>query len=377
MIHRLTQINRCIHIGYTHLSGPLGEHGRLSKPKGGRLWTVHEEEVIKNSCQAKPLTTARVCDALKTAGLPVRCTTQQLHDYVSREKKNQQGQSSSKADLTIGELKARVDAFPPMDTQWRALPCHQLIVVQGAIVEAERVCIVFTCPGMLDRARAAESKFIKLVVDGKQKIVTNDYTMSFLVPSEAAVQTRGAAKRSSRVKAYTCTQEPFTQAFVSSESLKLETARNISAEHCGLDMEHQVLQVHKDYAYAPGAEAARKKVFRSSRRCDDYPHMGRAAHTIWSGASCAGLVTYNLVIPTYAVLVISKVRKVITILISSVTRKQFSKIASFCTYTFFSLKKDIFLLQICCFCVFKAFFCALFFLVQADDLFALAPPPSW
>ena len=149
-------------------------------------------------------------------------------------KKKQQGQSSSKADLTIGELKARVDAFPPMDTQWRALPCHQLIVVQGAIVEAERVCIVVTCPGMLDRARAAESKFIKLVVDGKQKIVTNDYTMSFLVPSEAAVQTRGAAKRSSRVKAYTCTQEPFTQAFVSSESLKLETARNISAEHCGL-----------------------------------------------------------------------------------------------------------------------------------------------
>lgn len=84
------------------------------------------------------------------------------------------------------------------------------------------------------------------------------------------------------MKAYTCTQEPFIQAFVSSESDKnmtqvFETARNISAEHCGLDMEHQVLQVHKDYA--PGAEAARKKVFPSSRRCDDYPHMRRAAHS--------------------------------------------------------------------------------------------------
>ena len=83
--------------------------------------------------------------------------------------------------------------------------------------------------------------------------------------------------------------------------------------------------------------------------------------TTWSGASCAGLVTYNLVIPTYAVLAISEVRKVITIVISSVTRKQFSKITSFCTYTSFSLKKEIFLLQFCCFCVFKAFFCALFF----------------
>ena len=81
----------------------------------------------------------------------------------------------------------------------------------------------------------------------------------------------------------------------------------------------------------------------------------------WSGASCAGLVTYNLVIPTYAVLVISEVRNVITIVISSVTRKQFSKITSFCTYTSFSLKKEIFLLQFCCICVFKAFFCALFF----------------
>lgn len=261
-----------------------GEHGRLSKPKGGRLWTVHEEEVIKNSCQAKPLTTARVRDALKTAGLPVRCTSQQLNDYVAREKKKQGGQSSSKAELTVGELQARVNAFRPLDTQWRALPWHQLIVV-GAVIEAERVCIVFTCPGMLDRAKAAESKFIKLVVDGKQKVVTNDYTIitvSFLVPSESAVQTRGAAKRSSRVKAYTCTQEPFLQAFVSSESDKnmtqvFETARNISAEHCGLDMEHQVLQVHKDYA--PGTEAARKKVFPSSRRCDDYPHMRRASHS--------------------------------------------------------------------------------------------------
>lgn len=53
---------------------------------------------------------------------------------------------------------------------------HQLIVV-GAVIEAERVCIVFTCPEMLDRAKAAENKFIKLVLDGKQKVVTNDYTI--------------------------------------------------------------------------------------------------------------------------------------------------------------------------------------------------------
>ena len=83
--------------------------------------------------------------------------------------------------------------------------------------------------------------------------------------------------------------------------------------------------------------------------------------TRWSGPSCAGLVTYNLVILVTRALLISKVTKVITLVISSVTRNQFSKNLPFRTYTFFGLQKAIFFMQFCCVCESKLFFGAPFF----------------
>ena len=83
--------------------------------------------------------------------------------------------------------------------------------------------------------------------------------------------------------------------------------------------------------------------------------------TRWSGPSCAGLVTYNLVILVTRALLISKVTKVITLVISSVTRNQFSKNLPFRTYTFFGLQKAIFFMQFCCVCESELFFGAPFF----------------
>ena len=76
---------------------------------------------------------------------------------------------------------------------WEDLPVHQLIVVPGAVVDAERVCIAFSCPRMITRARGAANLGIELAVDGKQKILANEFTivtLSFLVPSEAATHTK-------------------------------------------------------------------------------------------------------------------------------------------------------------------------------------------
>ena len=136
----------------------------------------------------------------------------------------------------------------------------------------------FTCPGIA-RARAAENKVVKLAVDGKQKVVSNDcttLTVSFLVPSESVAQTRARpSSRAGRTQAHTCTQEPFLQALVSSESARnmhtINTACDVAEQQCGLDLRNQVLQVQKDDA--KGIEALRKKVFPNSRTCDDYAHM--------------------------------------------------------------------------------------------------------
>lgn len=189
--------------------------------------------------------------------------------------------------MTVGELKKSISPFEVADlTGWEDLPVHQLIVVPGAVVDAERVCIAFTCPGMIARARGAANLSIKLAVDGKQKILANEstiVTLSFLVPSEAATHTKVTPQsRNTRVKVHTCTLEPFLQALVSLESEKnmtqtFEAACKVAADQCGLDLRHQVLQVHKDYA--KGIEASRMKIFPHARRCDDYLHMRRAAYS--------------------------------------------------------------------------------------------------
>lgn len=109
--------------------------------------------------------------------------------------------------MTVGELKKNISPFEVSDLMgWEDLPVHQLI----------RVCIAFTCPGMIARARGAANLGIKLAVDGKQKILANEFTivtLSFLVPSEAATHTKVTPQsRNTRVKVHTCTQEPFLQA---------------------------------------------------------------------------------------------------------------------------------------------------------------------
>lgn len=260
-----------------------GRHGELQAPAGGRLWTAAEHYII-NQIPAKDLTTAAVRLALKDAKLRLRCQPDQLHDYISRERKKHPN-CQSKTEITVGQLTSHMDKFDVKVTQWRDSPLHQLLVLPGAVVNDQRVCVAFTCPGMIRRACSAENKVIKLAVDGKQKILSNNYTivtLSFLVPSRTVNLTRDTSQRDARVKANTCTQEPFIQALVNSESEEnmtqtFETACAIGAAECGLDLRSQVLQVHKDFA--KGIEASRMKAFPFSRPCDDYPHMRRAAHS--------------------------------------------------------------------------------------------------
>ena len=125
---------------------------------------------------------------------------------------------------------------------------------------------------MLERAKAGQGHWLKLVVDAKQKLVSNHcsvVTLSFLVPSSSMLKTCAGPKHIAKAEAYTGTQEPFLQALVDTESEANLT--HIFTSACKVAKE-----LHKDYA--KGIDAARRRVFPSSRPCDDYAHMRRASY---------------------------------------------------------------------------------------------------
>lgn len=114
--------------------------------------------------------------AFKAAGLSLRCEAKQPHDYISRIKKKRGVQKVRQTKLLVGQVTNMIAPLqiPNLEDLFALrLPMSQLVVLPGALVD-ERVCIVFACRGMFARGRAAQSKVIKLAVDGKQKIVAND-----------------------------------------------------------------------------------------------------------------------------------------------------------------------------------------------------------
>lgn len=161
------------------------------------------------------------------------------------------------------------------------------------VANEDEVCIVWTCRGMLRRARGAQKKVVRLVVDGKQKILDNDYTVvtvGFLVSSEKIADTRIANRK--RAELHTATHEPLLQALVDSESATnvkriFEAACKLAMDHANVDLRKQVWQVHKDFAW--GIEKARM-AFPTSRPCDDYPHMRRASYPTLKSFLCSAEV---------------------------------------------------------------------------------------
>ena len=163
---------------------------------------------------------------------------------------------------------------------WESLPLHPLILVPVAAVEADHVCIVFTCPGMMTRVRGATDLVIKLVVDGKQKVVANEYTMTIIncyivvAGAEWSCDTDQSCAPKEKCSCEGAHLYPGTfSASFSTLWLRnnmmhtFEVACSLASDHCGLDLRHQVLQAHK--GYARGIEASRMKVFPHARRCDD------------------------------------------------------------------------------------------------------------
>ena len=265
-----------------------GKHGALALPQGGCLWTVTEWHVIQEAlCDAERVGVKDIRQALSREGLPVRCSSTQLSSFTARlSKKLAGGTGAAKSHgCTVAELQAATSTLmltEPID--WDGLPKSQLVVLPQSVFQTDRVCVLWTSPGMVQCAKGAQNKVVKFVVDGKQNLLRNNYTimtLSFYVTSQRLQKTWVRKQHKASAEFWTGTQVPFLQAMMSTESeanvgLLFETAVAIGNRYCGLDLEKQVRQVHKDHAR--GIEAARKRVFKNSRPCDDFAHMRRQSH---------------------------------------------------------------------------------------------------
>ena len=264
-----------------------GCHGQLQKPAGGTLLNVAEQYAIKEWCVEQDLVGVKdIRHALKRAGLAVRMTPQQLSNYATRLRAQGAGGGKKTGTLVVADLEAAMHKFllTAGDNLLR-MPRAQLVILPESIVREDQVCIVWTCAGMLLKAQSGQNKILKLVVDGKQNVVANSYTvvtLAFLVHGQTASKTWASTRRNKSVDCFTSTQLPFLQALVNSESEAnlthiFEVATQVGTQYCKLNLPLQVVQVHKDYA--KGIEASRKKVFRNARPCDDFAHMRRAAYS--------------------------------------------------------------------------------------------------
>lgn len=262
-----------------------GKHGKLLAPQGGALWTVTEKRIISQQCSdPKKLSSKAVRDALKTANMRLRCTALQLNNFVNRARGAANAtKPPKKAKVSIAELASAAQRCQMKPSEcWADMPLSKLVVLPDMLVTEEAVCILWTCKGMLRRAKGARRKVVKLVVDGKQKILSNEYTVvtvGFVVSNKNVSRSKIAWRKSSQQHA--STQEPFLQALVDSESAAnmkriFESACKLATEHAGVDLRKQVWQVHKDFAL--GMEKARMEVFPRSRPLNDFPHMRRASY---------------------------------------------------------------------------------------------------
>ena len=271
------------------------------KPGGGRLWTLAEHYAIKKHCQTVvDLNTKNVKRAFAAEGLTLRCTGRQLSQSLRCEKE-QQGQCAvrPKHGITVLELKTVAEKWL-LEGSWRDKPVDKLFVFPGYAISESQVFVPWSTAGMLKKATSVQHKVVKLVVDGKQNIVANQYsvvTLSFFKANENLSWPRGKPRNLSS-EMHCSTQEPFLQALMDAapaENMKalFELAVKTGEEEWGLNLKQQVLQLRKDYAKR--IAAARKAVLHRSRPCEDYAHMRRATYKVLESflkaadVSCSGV----------------------------------------------------------------------------------------
>ena len=207
-----------------------------------------------------PITCASVRNALEAAALPLRCSTQQLVQWVTRHRKREQV-TKSKAPQCLQDLVIACKSMPTGLAALQRSEVHELVLLESPQIRSEEVFVPFSCRGMLETLRSLKQHRVALVLDAKYQLLNNTLAVATIgllsrrkEPSRTTLKRAGERREQAWV--LTTTMLPLVQAIMHAESgenfaqlydLLCRTATQLYH----VDLPSVVLQVHKDYAPGP------------------------------------------------------------------------------------------------------------------------------
>ena len=253
----------------------------------GKLFTPKQHDIAAAFVQsgnstAKALRTALVAGGCPDATLP---TNKQLGNWLRNARRKIK--ASLDKDIAVVEaVQLQIDSLPrsPPDS------VDQIFLLAQPVVTDAEVCVIFSCPGMLDTLRHYSSASVALAVDTKMKVLDRGMgvaTLSLLVKDELRATHLTRACKGSRTmgRAWVAHGLPLLQAIFHAETKPnyvalFKTTCDVwraHTQHQPLLQNITGLQIHKDFHAS--IEEARNEVFPLSRACDDFFHFSEKTHT--------------------------------------------------------------------------------------------------
>ena len=130
----------------------LGCTRHVGSSPGKGLWTLRGSQVIEETAaEISPLSSGALRAAFKKHGMTVRCCPRQLTQFVTRHNREIRAVACTPAGgVTVEELLRACAQWQPQGPHdWSEAPMDQLQVIGSPVANAQRVCICWTCRGML------------------------------------------------------------------------------------------------------------------------------------------------------------------------------------------------------------------------------------
>ena len=189
-------------------------------------------------------------------------------------------------------------------------PVHALVLLEEPTVISERICVSWSCLGMLRTLENAFGKRIACVLDGTPRVMKTRGRV--LYGPQRGTKTRGRAVQSRytivtlgivvrrpegcttalrrhegrvQLRGATTHMIPVAQCLMDVESAVntsqfLEAVCRTTSALYNYSLKSLVCQLHKDYA--PGFEKARRDVFLAARLVNDFAHLMRSSRSTLS-----------------------------------------------------------------------------------------------
>ena len=199
-----------------------GTHGQCHQSlDGGQVWTAEALQAIRAMPEDQALSTGNIRKASKRHGVNQQTDDCQLHDWVKRERAKARTELPIGPDQPIGVVEHRVREWKGCQSSYADAALDELLVLEtssaprGYVVREDLVYIPFASKGMLEMSANAKGKLLKVVVDGKHRILNNGYpvlSFAWVVGSQTRswtkVNTHGHGQ-GTRLELHTSTCKPF------------------------------------------------------------------------------------------------------------------------------------------------------------------------